>query len=108
MRFIKWSLLIAVLASAFYVCTQLAMPHYNHYRFKSDAKYILSYDVKDVEDMRHRLLAHAEELGIRIPEGEMLVEHNKGVYNMKAEWSETVDFFGKYEKTFYFTVEIND
>jgi hypothetical protein len=89
-----------------YVGIQFVMPFYNHFKFKSEAEYVVKFTVKDEAEMRQRLVDKAEEAGLSIPLDDFVLEQTQAGFNMKVSWSNTVDLFGKYQKKFDFSVEI--
>ena len=50
-------------------------------------------------------MADAEELNVPLAEEDLEVAIDKKNISVKATWSETVDFFGYYQKTFDFVME---
>jgi hypothetical protein len=106
MRSIKLLLFFGVLGVFVYACFQFAMPYYKHFRFKSDAEFVVKFNVRDEEEMLHRLVDKAEEVGLYIPEDDFVLERTKVGYNMEVSWSNTVDLFGLYRKKLDFTVVI--
>ncbi len=44
----------------------------------------------------------AKDLGISLNEKNLEITQDKKIIKVKAKWSETVDFWGYYQKTFHF------
>ncbi len=82
-----------------------AVPHYNHFAFKSDLEEILRITInnnpkKFIEDIMNL----AEEYNIPIKKDNLYITWENGFW-VKTNWEETVSFFGVYQKTFKFRID---
>jgi hypothetical protein len=106
--YIKFVLIVIILALCAYLGIQFGMPYYRYSVFKSDAKEITRISLGDVPKTKALLYERAQELKLPIEENNISVTvKNKSVF-VSTSWSETVDLFGIYQKDLNFAVDIEE
>ena len=107
--FIKFIIVMLVLACTVYVGIKLGIPYYKYSAFKSDAKEIARIGVANTIDTTHaQIYERAQELKIPIEEEDIEVQKTKTSVRIETAWSETVDFLGIYQHTLDFTVDVEE
>jgi len=104
---VKSVLVLLILACMVYVGIKLGIPYYKYSAFKSEAKAIArissaSQHIRTLTQVYER----AQEMNIPLEEEDInITTTSKGV-RIETGWTETVDFFGIYQYTFDFTVDV--
>jgi hypothetical protein len=107
--FIKFIIVMLVLACIVYVGVKLGIPYYKYSAFKSDAKEIARIGIANPLDRTYELLFEtAQELKIPIEEEDIEVQKRETSVRIETGWTETVDFLGIYQYTFNFTVDVEE
>jgi len=106
--FIKFTLIVILLALCTYVGIQFGMPYYRYSVFKSDAKEITRISLGDVQKTKTLLSDRAQELKLPIEEDNISVTVKDKSMHVSTSWSETVDLFGVYQKDLNFSVDIEE
>jgi hypothetical protein len=105
--YVKFLFTILVLASLVYVGIKIGMPYYRYSAFKTDVIELARIST-DVEKTKEQIIERAQELKIPVqPDGIEIMKTGKALH-VKTSWSETVDFLGFYQKTFNFSVDIQE
>ena len=102
---IKVVLLLFVLVAVAFVVISFAGPYYRYYTLGSHTRDFLKTEVGVVELIRKNIMANAEELKVPLKESDLDVTIVQKVVRVKATWSETVDFWGYYQKELDFVME---
>jgi hypothetical protein len=107
--FIKFIIVMLVLACIIYVGIKLGIPYYKYSALKSDAREIARIGVVQPVD-RTRTLVYETAQGLHIPleEGDIEVHKTKNTVRIITGWSDTVDFLGIYQYTFDFTIHVEE
>jgi hypothetical protein len=105
--YVQFLFTILVLASLVYVGIKVGMPYYKHSAFKSDVIELARIST-DVEKTKEQIIERAQELKIPIQTDNLEVMKTGKALHVKTSWSETVDFLGFYQKTFNFSVDIQE
>jgi predicted membrane protein len=105
--YVKFLFTILVLASLVYVGIKVGMPYYKHSAFKSDVIELARIST-DVEKTKEQIIERAHELKIPIQPDDIDITKTEKTLHVKTSWSETVDFLGFYQKTFNFSVDIQE
>jgi hypothetical protein len=71
----------------------------------SHTRDILKSEIGNIEMIRQKTLDNAKELGVPLDEEKLEVVLDKKIIRVKATWSETVDFWGYYQKKFDFVLD---
>ncbi|MDP3261003.1 MAG: hypothetical protein Q8M34_10550 [Thermodesulfovibrionales bacterium] len=107
--FFKFVFVIGLIAFLMYAGFQLGMPFYRYTSFKTDAKEIARVSVSgDIERARAQVFERAQELNIPIKEKDIEVVKTTRGMRVKTAWSEEVDILGIYQKTFDFTIDVEE
>jgi hypothetical protein len=106
--FIKPILIIVVLLLAAYAGLELAVPYYRYSAFKSDVKEITRIGLGNVEKTKAQVYEAAQEYKIPVEEDDIVVTKKMNTMRVQTSWSATVDIFGIYQKTFNFSVDVEE
>jgi hypothetical protein len=107
--FIKFIIVMLVLASIIYVGIKLGIPYYKYSALKSDSKEIARISVvQPIDRTRTLVYERAQELNIPLEEGDIEVHKTKTSVRIITGWSDTVDFLGIYQYTFDFTITVEE
>lgn len=106
--FIKPLLTIVVLVLVVYAGIELAVPHYRYTAFKNDVKEITRVGLGNVKKVKTEVYEAAQEYKIPIEEDDIIVTRKTNTILVQTSWSATVDLFGLYQKTFNFTVDVEE
>lgn len=102
--FVKGVLALCVLVAIGFVGVSLGKPYYRYYLLSSHTRDFLRTD-NNAETIRKNIMADAAELKVPLAEKVLEVGINDKTIKVKATWSETVDFWGYYQKKFDFVME---
>jgi hypothetical protein len=90
-----------------YIAFMLLMPYYKEWKYESDARDIVRFDIREPEEMRDKLLSKGREMDIPVLENAIIVYRTyEGPYVAKISWTEVVDIFGYYQKSYKFQFEV--
>lgn len=103
--FIKGLIGLLIFAAVVFAGISFGKPYYRYHTFSSRTSDILRLEIGNLQNVKERILAEAEELGIPVQESDVSVTREKQVVKVRATWSETVDFWGYYQKKFDFVME---
>jgi hypothetical protein len=107
--FIKFILVMLVLACIIYVGVKMGIPYYKHSALKSDAKEIARIGVAHTINRTHaQVYERAQELKIPLEEEDIEVKKTSTGVRIETGWAETVDFLGIYQHTFDFTIDVEE
>lgn len=107
--FIKFILVMLVLACMVYIGIKLGIPYYKYSAFKSDAIEIARIGVANNVNTTHtQIYERAQELKIPLEEEDIEVKKTNTSVRIETAWSETVDFLGIYQHTLDFTVDVEE
>lgn len=106
--FIKFVFVISLLAFFVYAGIKFGMPQYRYSAFKSDTKGFARICTGDTEKTKEQIFERAMELKIPLKEEDIVVIKTEGRVIVRTSWSETVDLFGLYQKTFNFAINIEE
>lgn len=105
--FMKTLLGLGLLVAVIYIGVTLARPYYRYYQFGSHTRDFLKTDIGDANLIKKHMLEDAAELGVMLNDKDVTVSvdtFRKRVV-VKATWTDTVDFFGQYQKDIDFVLE---
>ena len=80
-------------------------PYYRYYTLSSRTKDFLKGDTYDVEGIRKNILENAADLHVPLDEKDLDVTIKLKIVRVRATWSETVDFWGYYQKQLDFAMD---
>ena len=100
-------LMLAVFIFGCYVAFLLSWPYYKAWQYESDARDIIRFTVYDIDKMKAKLYQGAVDDGIPVSENSIfIIKNDEGQYQAKVSWSEVVDIFGYYQKTYEFHIDV--
>jgi hypothetical protein len=108
LRKLMWIAIFGLIGATIYSGYNLAIPHYQYYRLKSRAEFILSFVATSDQELREKLSREATGLGLNVPPEKFeIIKTDRGEYTAHAAWSNTVSLFGgRYKKKFTFALEV--
>jgi len=107
--FIKFVFIIGLIAFLMYAGLQFGMPFYRYSSLRSDVEQVARMSVAgDVERTKAQVFELAQESNIPIKENDIEVMKTTRGMRVKTAWSEEVDILGIYQKTFDFTIDVEE
>ncbi len=106
--FFKFIFVTGLIAFLIYAGLQFGMPFYRYSAFKNDAKELARISLGEAEKTRAQIFERAQELKLPLEEKDIEVTRSTRGTRVKTSWSETVDILGIYQKTFDFTVDVEE
>lgn len=103
--FVKGFFGLCILVAIVFVLISFGKPYYRYYSLGSLTRDFLKTDVGDINAIRKDIIANAAELKVPLDEKDLEVRIDNKIVKVKATWSETVDFWGYYQKKFDFVME---
>ena len=103
--FVKVVLVLCVLVAIVFVGVSFGKPYFRYYQLSSNTRDYLKGDTFNPQGIRANIMAAAEELNVPLDEENLEVSVKQKNVKVRATWSETVDFWGYYQKTFDFVME---
>jgi len=106
--FIKGFLSLSIIAALIFVGVSFGKPYYRYNTLRSHTRDLLLSGVENVETIKERVLADAAELQVPLKESnlEVTMALQTKIIKVKAVWSETVDFWGYYQKELDFVMTV--
>ncbi|QWR78754.1 hypothetical protein [Candidatus Magnetomonas plexicatena] len=97
---------IIVVIVALYAGFTFVMPQYKYYTFNSDCREVARLGL-DVPKTTALVMEKVEEMKIPLKKEDLkVIVNEKKVVTIKTQWKETVNFWGIYEHTFNFKVDL--
>jgi preprotein translocase subunit SecF len=107
--FFKVVFVLLLIAFFMYAGFQFGMPFYRYTSFKTEAKEIARVSVSgDVERTKAQVFERAQELNIPLKEKDIEVIKTTRGMRVKTAWAEEVDILGIYQKTFDFSIDVEE
>ncbi|MCX5716865.1 MAG: hypothetical protein NTW44_00860 [Nitrospirae bacterium] len=107
--FFKFVFVLLIIALLMYAGFQIGMPFYRHSSLRSDAEQLASVSVAgDIDKTRAQIFERAQELDIPLKEKDIEVMKTTRGMRVKTAWSEEVDILGIYQRTFDFTIDVEE
>ncbi len=105
--FIRGILGLAVLILIAYIGITFGKPYYRYYSLGSHTRDLLKLEVRDVISLKKNIMKEADNLKIPLNENnlDVNIDIKKDLVSVKAYWTETVDFWGIYQREFEFVME---
>jgi hypothetical protein len=93
-----------------YTGIQFGTPFYHYHAFRSQAEGYLKIDTIDPKIVRSKIIGVAKEYNVPLPERNLTVtrDESTNTFSLKANWSETVDLFGYYQKKYDFDLDLQE
>ncbi|MEJ2183435.1 MAG: hypothetical protein P8Y66_07915 [Nitrospirota bacterium] len=109
MKKLRILLCLAAIGTGLYAAFLFGMPKYRYEVFKSDANDIIRFNIHHEKEMVDNFYEKAREAGVPLRREDIHVERGMdGEFRAEMSWMETVDFFGLYQKTFMYSVEVHE
>lgn len=103
--FIKGLFLLFLLVAIIFLGISFGKPYYRYYVLGSHTRDLLKTEIGNVDAIKKKIMEDAVELNVPLNENDLEVKIQNKIVKVKGAWSETVDFWGYYQKTFDFTME---
>lgn len=102
---VKGFLLLFIFVAVVFVGISFSKPYYRYYTLGSHTRDFLKTDIGNIEAIRKNIIDNAAELKVPLDEKNLEVAFAGKIIKVKANWSETVDFWGYYQKQIDFAME---
>jgi hypothetical protein len=102
---IKGFFWLFVLVAIVFVGISFSKPYYRYYLLGSHTRDFLKTDIGDINAIRKNIMDNAAELNAPLDENDLEVVLERKIIKVRATWSETVDFWGYYQKKLDFVME---
>jgi hypothetical protein len=102
---VKGFFCLFILVAVVFVGISFSKPYYRYYTLGSHTRDFLKSDVGVIEVIRKNIMANAAELNVPLDEKDLEVVVDRKIIKVRATWSETVDFWGYYQKKIDFVME---
>lgn len=96
---------LIIFIAVIYVGISFSKPYYRAYTLGSHTRDFLKTDIGNLEAIKKNVMKDAEELKVPLNEKNLEVFLVNKIIKVKASWSETVDFWGYYQKQLDFSME---
>ncbi len=103
--FIKGIFSLLILVALVVVGLGFAKPYYRYYTLGSHTRDILRTEIGNLETIKEKILEDAKELNIPLSKNAVEVTLVQKVVKVNARWSETVDFWGYYQRKLDFEMK---
>ncbi len=102
---IKGVLLLFILGAVVYAGVSFAKPYYRYHTLGSHTNNFLKTDVGDINAIRKNIMHNAAALNVPLVEKNLDVKIVDKFVKVRATWTDTVDFWGYYQKKIDFVME---
>ena len=96
---------LIILVAVVFVGISFGKPYYRYYTLGSHTRDFLKSDIGEIPAIRKDIMDNAAELKVPLDEKDLEVVVVNKIIKVKATWSETVDFWGYYQKKIDFAME---
>ncbi|MBS1126119.1 MAG: hypothetical protein H6Q93_108 [Nitrospirae bacterium] len=103
--FVTGVLSLCILVAIIFIGISFGKPYYRFYALGSHTRDFLKTDVGDIDAIKKNVMKDAAELNVPLDEAALEVVSLNKIIKVKATWSETVDFWGYYQKQLDFVME---
>jgi len=97
--------LLLILVAIVFVGISFSKPYYRYYTLGSHTRDFLKTDIGNIDAIRKNIMDNAAELHVPLDEKDLEVVVVNKIIKIKATWSETVDFWGYYQKKIDFVMK---
>ena len=101
---IKGIFIVLVLVAVVFLSISFGTPYYRYYVLGSHTRDILKSEIGRIETIRTKIMEEAKELNVPLDEENLEVVLDKKIIRVNASWTDTVDFWGYYEKKIDFSI----
>ena len=96
---------LLILVAIVFVGISFGKPYYRYHTLSSHTGDFLKTDIGNIEAIRKNIMDNAAELKVPLDEKDLDVVLVNKIIKVRATWSETVDFWGYYQKKIDFVME---
>jgi hypothetical protein len=101
---VKGIFIILVLVAAVFLIMSYGMPYYRYFVLGSHTQEILRLEIGDVDTIKTKIMAEAQELNVPLDEENLEVVRDLKIVKVNASWTDTVDFWGYYQTKMNFSM----
>ncbi len=101
---VKGIFIILVLVAAAFLLMSYGMPYYRYFVLGSHTRDILQLEIGDVDTIKTKIMAEAQELNVPLDEENLEVVRDLKIVKVNASWTDTVDFWGYYQTKMNFSM----
>jgi hypothetical protein len=102
--FVKAFVVILLVVVFIFGAFSFGKPYFRSYTLGSHTRDILVTDIGNLVTIKAKIMAEANELNVPLDEKNLQVTLDQKTVRVKATWTETVDFFGYYQKKLDFSL----
>ena len=104
--FIKGVVYLIIIGFVIMVAASFTMPFYRYYIMKMQSEGYLKIEHSPINVTKERIMKTAKELKVPLTEDNLIITRTRETLFLKANWTEVVDIYGKYQKEFYFSLDL--
>jgi len=101
---VKGIFIILVLVAVVFLLLSYGTPYYRYFVLGSHTRDILQLEIGDVEAIKAKIMAEAQELAVPLDEENLEVVRDLKIVKVSASWTDTVDFWGYYQTKMNFSM----
>jgi hypothetical protein len=102
---LKKLIVITIIVLIGYSIYMVAEVHYNYWAFTSDVEKYLRVAINIPKRIKEDVYEMVDQYDIPLDKDKISISYDGRFYVVKASWSETIDFFTLYQKTYYFKID---
>ncbi len=103
---VKGIVIVLLMAAFLFVGYLSVKPFYRYMTLRSLTKDILMMELGNLETVKKEIMITAKDLDVPLNANNLKIYMHKKVVKVNAQWSETVDYWGYYQKRFDFTMDV--
>lgn len=104
-KIIKVSFWLGLVVLVVYCGIQLGRPKYKYYTLNSEVLEMVRFEINSGDEIKGQILKRAEELKIPLNPSDVVVEGRSEHFIARAHWTEEVNLFNQYKKTYNYTID---
>ena len=101
---IKGIFIVLVLVAVVFLSISFGTPYYRYYVLGSHTRDILQLEIGNVDTIKTKIMAEAQELNVPLDEENLEVVRDLKIVKVNASWTDTVDFWGYYQTKMNFSM----
>lgn len=106
--FIKGLLCVLVFAAVIFAGITVAIPYYHYYTFKNEMGSVSKSPFETSERFKAELMERSKKLNVPVTEEDVEVEVSEKNVEIKARWTEKINFFDIYQRDLKFEVNVRE
>ena len=103
---VKGVIYLLIFVFMVFLAVKFATPFYHYYFFKMQVEGDLKIHVNYVKPIKEKVMETVKEFNVPLSEENIRITVDGRDRTLKAVWTEEVDIFGYYQKTFYFDLDV--